>query len=336
MGARLGLAPPSPGERTAAGAAIGTGLGAASGALIGLATGDAEAGAAIGAASGLLLGTAGGASHGAYVGSSLQRRYDIACLTTSRRRALLAAVNPSRAMLAGLRRQDWAFFAMMFCAGGALTSAAIGDPLLIPVGYAGAALVAGALARRFSRRYPAPMPHALRWLLHVSHPGLSPQALHRVLAPRSGERMLEIGPGIGHHALPTARALAPAGRLDVLDLQPAMLVDLEQRAERAGVRNIVASQGDAEHLPHPDATFDAAYLVTVLGEIPHPDAALRELARVVRRGGRVVVGELFLDPDYVSPARMRGLAAASGLAFGAQVGTRLAYFARLEVPGASA
>jgi SAM-dependent methyltransferase len=240
-------------------------------------------------------------------------------------------VSSSSASVAGLRRQDWAFFAMLFCAGGALTSAAIGDPLFIPVGYSAGALVAGTLARRFSRLYPAPMPHALRWLLHVSHPGLSPRALHRVLVPCSGERLLEIGPGIGHHALPTARALAPGGRLDVLDLQPAMLVDLKKRAGAQRVENIVASQGDAERLPYPDASFDGAYLVTVLGEVPHPDAALRELARVVKRGGRIVVGELFLDPDYVSPARMRELAAGAGLAFDAQAGTRLAYFARLEV-----
>lgn len=220
---------------------------------------------------------------------------------------------------------------MMFCAGGAVISTAIRDPVFVPLGYATGTLVAGALARRWSRLYPAPMPHALHWLLHVSHPGLSPQALHRVLAPQPGECMLEIGPGIGHHALPTARALAPGGRLDVLDLQPEMLADLKTRAARQGVTNLVAREGNAESLPYPDASFDAAYLVTVLGEIPHPDVALRELARVVKRGGRIVVGELFLDPDYVSPERLAKLAAQSGLASVARSGTRLSYFARLDV-----
>ena len=240
-------------------------------------------------------------------------------------------MSSSRAIVAGLRRQDWAFFAMMFCAGGVLASAAIGDPPAIPLGYAAGAFLAGALARRWSRLYPAPMPHALRWILHVSHPGLSPRALHRVLAPRAGELMLEIGPGIGHHALPTARALGSSGRLDVLDLQPEMLRDLKRRATRQGLGNIVAAEGDAERLPYPEATFDGAYLITVLGEIPDPGAALRELGRVVKRGGRIVVGELFLDPDYVSPSRMRALASSAGLAFGEQVGTRLSYFARLDI-----
>jgi hypothetical protein len=66
------------GERTVAGAAIGAGVGAASGALIGAATGDIGEGAAIGAGSGLLLGSAAGASQGAYVGGSLQQRFDVA------------------------------------------------------------------------------------------------------------------------------------------------------------------------------------------------------------------------------------------------------------------
>jgi ubiquinone/menaquinone biosynthesis C-methylase UbiE len=144
--------------------------------------------------------------------------------------------------------------------------------------------------------------------------------------------MLEIGPGIGHHALPTARALGPSGRLDVVDVQPAMLVDLRRRADRSGITNLVAKEGDAQRLPYDDDTFDAAYLVTVLGEIPDPAGALRELARVVRGGGRIVVGELFLDPDWVSPSRMRELAARAGLVFGMRAGTPLSYFARLDVP----
>jgi ubiquinone/menaquinone biosynthesis C-methylase UbiE len=96
------------------------------------------------------------------------------------------------------------------------------------------------------------------------------------------------------------------------------------------VTNLVAAEGNAESLPYEDSTFDAAYLITVLGEIPHPEIALRELGRVVKPGGRIVLGELFLDPDYVAPSRMRALASGAGLVFAAQSGTRLSYFARLE------
>jgi SAM-dependent methyltransferase len=220
---------------------------------------------------------------------------------------------------------------MMFCGGAAITAALIGDRVAVAI-YALATALATVLARRWSRLHPAPMPHTLRWILYLSHPGLGPRALHRILAPRTGERLLEIGPGIGHHALPTATALGAQGRLDVLDVQPEMLDALARRARERGLDHIVATVGDAEHLPYPPRTFDGAYLVTVLGEIPHPDVALRELARVVKPGGRIITGELVLDPDYVSPTKLRRLATSCGLVFQKQAGTRLAYFARLEVP----
>jgi hypothetical protein len=106
---------------------------------------------------------------------------------------LVAEGTSTRATVAGLRRQDWAFFVALFCLGGAFTSFGIGDRIA-PIVYAIGTVLAGALARHWSRRYPAPMPHALRWFLYLSHPGLTPRALHRVLAPYSGGRMLENRP----------------------------------------------------------------------------------------------------------------------------------------------
>ena len=100
------------------------------------------------------------------------------------------------------------------------------------------------------------------------------------------------------------------------------------RAHEAGVENIVPTQGDARELPYADATFDAAYLTAVLGEIPDQDEALRQLARVLKPGGRLVVGELFGDPHWVSPKRLRERAERAGLAFSERSGTSLGYFAR--------
>jgi ubiquinone/menaquinone biosynthesis C-methylase UbiE len=74
------------------------------------------------------------------------------------------------------------------------------------------------------------------------------------------------------------------------DLQQEMLDHTMRRAAEAGVRTIEPRRGDARELPYADATFDAAYLVAVLGEVPDPDAALRELARILKPGGRLVVG----------------------------------------------
>jgi hypothetical protein len=86
----------------------------------------------------------------------------------------------------------------------------------------GAAVAAAMAARSSSQRHPAPMPYAQRWVLYVPR-GLSSQRLHRLLEPRSGERMLEVGPGVGIYSLPIAATLAPGGILDALDVQPEML-----------------------------------------------------------------------------------------------------------------
>lgn len=236
----------------------------------------------------------------------------------------------NQTLIGGLRRQDWTFVAMLLCTMGAGASLGCRGPAALTVLLAAGALGAAALGRHWSRVYPAPMPHALRWILYVAHPGLSARRLHRTIAAAAGARVLEIGPGIGHHAIPTALLVGPDGRVDALDIQPEMLRDLQRRAEARGVGNIVTQVGDAEQLPYADATFDAAYLITVLGEVPHPEIALRELARVLKPGGRIAVGEIFLDPDYVSPERMRQLADAAGLRLVAVMGTSLAYFARIE------
>jgi ubiquinone/menaquinone biosynthesis C-methylase UbiE len=151
-----------------------------------------------------------------------------------------------------------------------------------------------------------------------------------VLEPRAGERMLEIGPGIGIHAIPVAAALAPGGSLDVLDVQQAMLDDVVQRARDAGVANLTAKRGDARALPYEDRRFDAAYLVGVLGEIPDPQATLRELRRVIKPGGRLVVGEVFFDPDFVRFGALRTRAEAAEFGFERRLGGSLSYLARFR------
>ncbi len=226
-----------------------------------------------------------------------------------------------------MRPHDWASFAavaaiVLFVAavfrGSGLLAKASG---LVAVG----AIIA---ARTWSRKYPGPMPYAIRCLLYLSPH--APQHLRKILRPRAGEHILEIGPGLGHHALAVAPSLAPEGALDVLDLQQEMLDAVMRRAVAAGVTNIVAKRADAQKLPYSDASFDAAYLSAVLGEIPDQAAAIRELRRVLKPDGRLVIAEVFLDPDYVPLSRLCEEAGSAGFVFEEKLGPSFAYFARFR------
>jgi ubiquinone/menaquinone biosynthesis C-methylase UbiE len=111
-----------------------------------------------------------------------------------------------------------------------------------------------------------------------------------------------------------------------------MLDHTMRRAGEAEIANIEPQRGDVRDMPYEDATFDAAYLVAVLGEVPDQERAMRELQRVVKPGGRLVVGELFGDPHMVGEAALRRHAAAVGLGFERRVGPRFGFFAVLRPP----
>jgi ubiquinone/menaquinone biosynthesis C-methylase UbiE len=196
------------------------------------------------------------------------------------------------------------------------------------VAAAGAAAVVGAAF--WWRRNPSACPYSQRFWVEAPHPFITRERLREILEPRPGEHVLEVGPGTGYYALPMASWLAPEGLLDVVDLQQEMLDHTSRRAREQGIANIVPTRADATSLPYPDQSFDAAYLVTVLGEIPDQGAALRELRRVVKPEGRIVVGELFGDPHMVTHGALRNRATASGLRVDHKLGGRLWHFTRLR------
>ena len=182
-------------------------------------------------------------------------------------------------------------------------------------------------ARRWNRDDPIPMPYFMRWVLLLPRGPHSPEHLMAVLGPRSGERILELGPGVGVHAVTVAAALAPGGVLDAFDLQHEMLVALRRRAMKTGVKNILATEGDARSLPYARHAFDAAYLITALGEVADERAALREVRRVLKPHGRLVIGEWLVDPDYISLSVLEKEARDAGLALERTTGPRFCYFA---------
>jgi ubiquinone/menaquinone biosynthesis C-methylase UbiE len=191
-------------------------------------------------------------------------------------------------------------------------------------------VAAGAL---WWRRHPSACPYGQRFWVEAPHPFITRERLLQALALAPGETVLEVGPGTGYYTLPVARALQPGGTLHIADLQREMLDHTMGKAREAGIDNVEPREADARNLPYADATFDAAYLVAVLGEVPDQDAALRALRRVLRPGGRLVVGELFGDPHMVTERSLRRRADAAGLRFERRVGPVWGYFGVLRREG---
>jgi ubiquinone/menaquinone biosynthesis C-methylase UbiE len=177
------------------------------------------------------------------------------------------------------------------------------------------------------RKDPSACPYGLRFSLELPHPFVTRSRLRELLSPESGQRVLEVGPGTGYYSLHAARWLEPDGILDILDIQQEMLDHTLRRAHALGISNIVPTRGDAQALPYSDGHFDAAYLVATLGEVPDKERALRELRRVLKPGGRLVVGEVLLDPHRVSFDELRRLTEAVGLDHERTLKGTLGYFA---------
>lgn len=114
----------------------------------------------------------------------------------------------------------------------------------------------------------------------------------------AGMSVLELGPGPGFLTIEAAHRVGSSGRLCSLDIAPAMIAKTKRKLSDEATGNVSPMVGSGEALPFKEASFDLAYLVTVLGEIPDKNRALQELYRVLRPGGILSVSEFMPDPDY--------------------------------------
>ena len=103
-----------------------------------------------------------------------------------------------------------------------------------------------------------------------------------------GERVVDVACGTGMVTLPAAEAVGPSGSVLATDLAPRMVDETARRAADLGLANVEVRRGDAEDLG-PAGGFDVALCSLGLMYVPAPAAALAEMARVLRPGGRAVV-----------------------------------------------
>ena len=107
---------------------------------------------------------------------------------------------------------------------------------------------------------------------------------------RPGDRVLDVAGGTGDLARLFAQRVGPEGEVVLTDINGSMLAVGRDRMLDAGLR-VPAAQCDAEHLPFPDGHFDCVSVAFGLRNMTHKDAALTEMSRVLKPGGRLLVLE---------------------------------------------
>lgn len=120
---------------------------------------------------------------------------------------------------------------------------------------------------------------------------------------RPGERVVDVGCGAGIDSLIAARMAGPDGAVVGVDMTPAMLERARAGAAEAGVGNVAFHEGLAESLPVADGWADVVISNGVLNLFPDKLAGLREMARVLKPGGRLQVGDILVQKSVGDKAK---------------------------------
>ena len=180
--------------------------------------------------------------------------------------------------------------------------------------FAGGFLIALA-AGLWSRRKTLPCPAWLGWLVELDNPLLRNNRASVILSRlelKEGMHVLDLGCGPGRVTIPLARAVGERGRVTAFDLQAGMLARVAEKAAAEGLANIEPVQGAAGEGLLGRERYDAAVMVTVLGEIPDQLGALREVCESLKPDGVLVVTEVIADPHFVAREQVSALARAAG------------------------
>jgi SAM-dependent methyltransferase len=156
-------------------------------------------------------------------------------------------------------------------------------------------------------------PEELEALPEGANMGLSCGNPTALASLREGEVVLDLGSGGGFDVFVAGRKVGSSGRVIGVDMTPEMIArargNLAAYRERTGLDNVEFRLGEIEHLPVADASVDVVISNCVINLSPDKPQVWRELARVLRPGGRVAVSDLALLQPL--PPQVRDMAEAT-------------------------
>ena len=126
------------------------------------------------------------------------------------------------------------------------------------------------------------------------------QSASGIVGHPAAQEILDIACGTGDFSIAIARAMAPGSRVTGLDLSEGMLAVMRAKLAASGLEDRVACvQGDSEALPYADAAFDCVTIAFGIRNFEHRETALREILRVLKPGGKLVILELSVPSNPV-------------------------------------
>lgn len=120
---------------------------------------------------------------------------------------------------------------------------------------------------------------------------------------RAGDRVVDVGSGSGFDSLIAANMVDPGGTVIGVDMTPAMIQKSSRAADQAGMENVEFRRGYGEDLPVDDAWADVVISNGVLNLMPDKDAGLKEMARVLKPGGRLQIGDILVQKEVPEDAK---------------------------------
>ncbi|MEX0985184.1 MAG: methyltransferase domain-containing protein [Actinomycetota bacterium] len=120
---------------------------------------------------------------------------------------------------------------------------------------------------------------------------------------RPGEHVVDVGSGAGTDCLIAARAVGTEGSVIGVDMTSAMVATARAAADLADITNVEFEEGYAEALPVADGWADVVISNGVINLVPDKDAAYREIARVLRAGGRIQIADICVDREVSEGAK---------------------------------